>query len=138
LTVNGVCEAWNRRPRALAHADRLAGAVGLDMAALGWTATAGAYLGRVTKARILAAVREAKGEDAARQIEPLKKPEMVEQAEALLAGSGWLPEVLRTAQPPQAAIEETAAVASEPAIDPQPAPTETSEHSPAPAAFAAE
>ena len=96
LSVNGVFEAYNRRPRALAHADRLAQAVDLDMAAAGWTPTVDSYLGRVTKARILGAVREAKGEHAAQLIDHLKKVEMAEKAQALLAGSGWLPEPLRT------------------------------------------
>ena len=54
------------------------------------------YLGRVTKARILEAVREAKGDEAADRIADLKKPDMVAAAEELLAGTGWLPEVLRT------------------------------------------
>ena len=62
LTLNAVQEPYNRRPRALAHADLLATELGLDMAAAGWRATAASYLGRVTKARILEAVREAKGE----------------------------------------------------------------------------
>jgi ParB family transcriptional regulator, chromosome partitioning protein len=66
------------------------------MVAAGWTPTIGNYLGRVTKARILAAVREAKGARAGDRIEHLKKAEMAEQAETLLAGSGWLPEPLRT------------------------------------------
>jgi ParB family chromosome partitioning protein len=96
LSVNAVHESYNRRPRALAHADRIAQAVDLDMAAAGWTPTVGNYLGRVTKARILAAVREAKGARAGDRIEHLKKAEMAEQAETLLAGSGWLPEPLRT------------------------------------------
>ena len=96
LSVNGVHEAYNRRPQALAHADVLAKAVDLDMAAAGWTPTVDTYLGRVTKARILQAVREAKGEHAAQLIDHLKKGEMAEKAEALLAGSGWLPEPLRT------------------------------------------
>lgn len=95
-SVNAVYEPWNRRPRALAHADRLAKATQLDMVAAGWTPTVDTYLGRVTKARILAAVREAKGEHAAQLIDHLKKGEMAERAEALLAGSGWLPEPLRT------------------------------------------
>ncbi len=60
LSVNAVHEAWNRRPRAFAHADRLAQAVDLDMAA-SWTPTAANFLGRVTKARILQAVAEGKG-----------------------------------------------------------------------------
>ena len=50
----------------------------------------------MTKARILQAVREAKGESAAQLIEHLKKGEMAERAQELLAGSGWLPEPLRT------------------------------------------
>ena len=96
LSVNALVEPYNRRPRALAHADRLAAAVDLDMVAAGWTPTVATYLGRVSKARILDAVREAKGEAAARRIAPLKKGEMAVQAETLLAGSGWLPEPLRT------------------------------------------
>ena len=96
LSVNAVHEAYHRRPKALAHADMLARAVDLDMAAAGWTSTVDGYLGRVTKARILQAVREAKGSEAAERIATLKKGEMAEKAETLLAGSGWLPEPLRT------------------------------------------
>jgi len=95
-TVNATHEPWNRSPGRLAHADRLAEAVGLDMAAAGWAPTAETYLGRVTKARILQAVREAKGEQAAQLIDYLKKPEMAKEAERLLADTGWLPEPLRT------------------------------------------
>ena len=95
LSVNAVHEAWNRRPRAFAHADRLAQAVDLDLA-VSWTPTATNFLGRVTKARILQAVAEGKGQRAADRIEHLKKVEMATQAETLLAGSGWLPEPLRT------------------------------------------
>ncbi len=36
MTVNAVQEPYNRRPRALAHADVLAATLGLDMAATGW------------------------------------------------------------------------------------------------------
>ena len=50
----------------------------------------------MTKARILQAVREARGEQAAQLIGHLKKGEMAERAQELLAGSGWLPEPLRT------------------------------------------
>ena len=96
LSVNAIYEAHNSKPRALAHADRVAQAVDLDMVAAGWTPTIENYFGRVTKARILAAVREAKGARAGDRIEHLKKGEMAGQAEELLAGSGWLPEPLRT------------------------------------------
>ena len=95
-SVNAVSESYNRRPRAIAHADRLAQAVELDMVAAGWTPTVDNFLGRVTKARILDAVREARGERTAELRAHLKKGEMAEQAEGLLAGSGWLPELLRT------------------------------------------
>ncbi len=97
LTVNVVKEPWNRRPDAFAHGDQLARAVGLDMAAAGWTPTVDSYLGRVPKARILEAVREAKGEHSAQLIDHLKKTEMAKEAERLLDGSGWLPEPLRLA-----------------------------------------
>ena len=50
--------------RRLDQADRLARAVNLDMAEVGWRPTVDNYLGRVTKSRILEAVREAKGETA--------------------------------------------------------------------------
>ncbi|WP_282129206.1 ParB/RepB/Spo0J family partition protein [Roseobacter litoralis] len=96
LTLNAVHEAYNRRPGALAHADVLATALNLDMVAVGWTPTADVYLARVTKAQILEAVREAKGDDAADRIAGLKKPEMITAAEELLEGTGWLPEPLRT------------------------------------------
>jgi ParB family chromosome partitioning protein len=96
LSVNAVYEAYNRRPRALAHAGRLVEAVGLDMAAAGWRPTVESYLGRVTKGRILDAVREAKGDDDAQRIAHLRKAEMATAAEELLAGTGWVPEPLRT------------------------------------------
>jgi ParB family chromosome partitioning protein len=96
LSVNAVYEPWNRRPRALSHADRIAEAVKLDVAAAGWSPTASNYFGRVTKARIVQAVREAKGAAAAQHIEHLKKGAMAVRAEELLAGSAWIPEPLRT------------------------------------------
>ena len=95
-SVNAIYEPYNRRPRALAHADRLAETLDLDMAAAGWEPTVDSWLGRVTKARILATVSEAKGDQAAERIAHLKKGEMAEQAQSLLVGSGWLPEPLRT------------------------------------------
>ena len=97
LSVNAVHEPWNRSPRRLTHADTLARAVNLNMAAAGWSPTVDNYLGRVPKARILEAVREAKGEASAQLIDHLKKPEMAKEAERLVAGTGWLPEPLRTA-----------------------------------------
>ena len=94
--MNAVSETYNRRPKAIAHADRLAQAVALDMAAVGWRPTLDNYLGRVTKGRILQAVSEAKGDTAVERIRALKKAEMAKAAEDLLIGTGWLPEPLRT------------------------------------------
>lgn len=61
-----------------------------------WRPTVENYFGKVTKTGILAAVREAKGEATAQMIEHLKKADMAAEAERLLDGSGWLPEMLRT------------------------------------------
>jgi len=83
----------------LAQADRLARATGLDMVTAGWRPTVGNYLGRVTKPRILEAVREGAGERAAQLIDHLKKGDMAKEAERLLAETGWLPEPLRLTSP---------------------------------------
>ena len=95
LTINATYQPYDRPPKAIAHADRVAEAVRLDMAAAGWRPTVAGYLGRITKAQILEAVREAKGGQAAQLIEDLKKADMAREAERLLDGSGWLPEPLR-------------------------------------------
>ncbi|WP_214650092.1 ParB/RepB/Spo0J family partition protein, partial [Palleronia pontilimi] len=108
MCVNAVHDPHYRKPRQMAHAGSLAATIGLDMAAAGWTATADSYFGRVTKARILDAVREAKGDAAADRIAGLKKPEMVTAAEELLDGAGWLPDPLRT--PPLADSDDDAEI----------------------------
>ncbi|CAI9405036.1 Nucleoid occlusion protein [Pleomorphomonas sp. T1.2MG-36] len=97
-TVNAVRIPWEQKPNARATAEKLASAVTLDMV-VHWTPTVQTYLGRVTKAYILAAVREGVGDGAAERIVGLKKPEMAQAAEQLLAGTGWLPSVLRAARP---------------------------------------
>ncbi|MGX1317637.1 ParB family chromosome partitioning protein [Bradyrhizobium sp. USDA 377] len=97
LTVNAVKLPWERKPRAVATADHLAVAVALDMTAY-WRPTARSYLGRVTKARILEAVCEGVSGEAAERIADMKKVDMAEAAEQLLAGTGWLPTWLRTAK----------------------------------------
>ena len=68
------------------------------MVEAGWRPTVDNYLGRVTKPRILEAVREAKGEQSAQLIDHLKKAEMAKEAERLLDGTGWLPEPLRRSE----------------------------------------
>jgi ParB family chromosome partitioning protein len=136
LTLNAVHEPWSRRPRAIAHADRLAATLSLDVAATGWRPTVDNFLGRVTKARIVQAVREAKGAEAARRIEALKKGDMAREAESMLTGSGWLPEPLRTrGLGPQASMEpaspsppEEAAMADEGAAEGDAVSDETLAH----------
>lgn len=98
LTVNALKLSWENKPRAHRTADRLATAVALDMTAH-WTPTVSAYLGRVTKAHILDAVREAVSDMAADRIAAMKKQPMAEAAEQLLAGTGWLPSLMRTGRP---------------------------------------
>jgi ParB family chromosome partitioning protein len=95
LSLNAVIEPWNKRPGAIAHADALAATIGFDMVEAGWSPTVDNYLGRVTKARIVQAVREARGEDSAQLIEHMKKDIMAREAARLLVDSGWLPEPLR-------------------------------------------
>ena len=105
FAVNALYEPANRtnQGRVSAHgvrtclgqADVLARTVGLDMVRAGWRPTVDNYLGRVTKPRILQAVREAKGDSSAQLIDHLKKADMAKEAERLLDGSGWLPEPIR-------------------------------------------
>ncbi|MDH6264562.1 DNA-binding protein [Bradyrhizobium sp. BR13661] len=116
FAVNAVYEPANRynqgrvsaqgvRTR-LDQADVLARAVGLDMVQAGWRPTVDNYLGRVTKPRILEAVREAKGEPSVQLIDHLKKADMAKEAERLLDGSGWLPEPLRLVDLNAAPVEQ--------------------------------
>lgn len=55
-----------------------------------------------------------RGQHAADRIAHLKKGDMASEAETLLAGSGWLPEPLRT--PGAATADAASDVASEPAV----------------------
>jgi ParB family chromosome partitioning protein len=90
-----VRDPHDRRPGALAQAETLATAVGLDMAGT-WTATAGSYFTRVAKPKVLEAVTEAAGAQEAARIAGFKKADMAEAAERLVEGKGWLPVPLRT------------------------------------------
>jgi ParB family chromosome partitioning protein len=120
FAVNAVYEPANRtnQGRVSAHgvrtrldkADVLARVVCLDMVQAGWRPTVDNYLGRVTKPRILEAVREAKGDASAQLIDHLKKADMAKEAERLLDGSGWLPQPIRLVDiAPEAAEEDSEA-----------------------------
>lgn len=98
-TVYAVQQRWDTKRRSLALADTLAETVELDMAVY-WQPTVGNYLGRVTKAQIAQAVQEGVSDEAAERIAGLKKQPMAMAAEALLAGTEWLPPLLRTVSYP--------------------------------------
>lgn len=93
--VNALQVPHIRRTRELAHADRLADHVDLDMRRH-WSATSKSFFGKVTKSQILATVREVNGEAAAQMIDHLKKSDMATEAERLVAGANWLPAPLRS------------------------------------------
>jgi ParB family transcriptional regulator, chromosome partitioning protein len=78
------------------HAARnLARAAGLDMRDY-WTPTADAYLARVSRTRILEAVAQALTPEAVAPLVKMKKVPLAQAAEALIGGTRWLPELLRT------------------------------------------
>jgi ParB family chromosome partitioning protein len=88
------CAAATVKPERGPQIDRLAAAAGLDLAQW-WTPTAKGYFSRVSKTLIAEAVTEGVHAQAAANIASLKKAAMAERAEALLAGTGWLPAMLR-------------------------------------------
>ncbi|MGX1787061.1 ParB/RepB/Spo0J family partition protein [Bosea sp. NPDC055332] len=121
LTVKAVKQPWERKPRVLETADKLATAVVLDMTAH-WAPTVRTYLGRITKAHILAAVREAVSDEAADRLSGMKKQAMAEAAEQLLAGTDWLPALMQTPEPAGLAAElsetrETVVAQDAPKVD---------------------
>jgi ParB family transcriptional regulator, chromosome partitioning protein len=107
LTINAVYEPYHRISGKKAHALHLATALKLDMTSAGWVTRADNYLARVTKTKIIEAVREAKGDEIAALLDDLKKKEMAQEAERLLDGTGWLPEPLRTPAPLDEAPEQS-------------------------------
>ena len=95
LTVRAIRTKQDKADSArLRHADQLAHALELDMKEW-FTPTAENYFNRVGKQQILEAVTEAKGQPHAPTLEKLKKGELASQAERLVAGTGWLPALLR-------------------------------------------
>ncbi|WP_420469980.1 ParB N-terminal domain-containing protein [Brevundimonas sp. FT23042] len=99
-----VRDSHDRKPDALAHAETLATATGLDMTGT-WSATAASYFSRVSKARVLEAVTEATTPEESGRIAGFRKGDMAEAAERLVEGKGWLPPLLRTV--PAAEPEES-------------------------------
>lgn len=79
----------------------LAQAVGLDMQAW-WSPTDAGYFQHVTKATIVADAQQFAPEHAAR-LAKLTKADCAKEAERLVAGSGWLPAMLRRPESGQSA-----------------------------------
>ncbi len=96
VTVDALRHPHFRSNGKHAAADQLATALSLDMAEH-WRPTSRSYFGRVTKAHIVDAVREAVGDEAALRIAGLKKQAMAQVAEQMMEGTHWLPPLLRTA-----------------------------------------
>lgn len=96
MSVNAVRIPNLTTREAQRHANQLATAVGLHMTSAGWVPTVANYFGRITKAQILADVTEAKGSDTAELLADLKKDAMAVEAERLVQGTGWVPDILRT------------------------------------------
>jgi ParB family chromosome partitioning protein len=90
VTVNAV-----QPDESASAADEIAQAVGLDMRAW-WIPTAERYLAHVPKARILEVVREAVSPEVAATLAKMKKAPLAQAAEKRLAGTGWLPALLKT------------------------------------------
>lgn len=95
LTINVVRQPHVARP-AEGFTAELSSSLGLDISAH-WRPTARTYFSRVAKENILSAVREAESEEAADRISKLKKTQMAEAAEQLIAPTGWMPPLLRVA-----------------------------------------
>jgi ParB family transcriptional regulator, chromosome partitioning protein len=93
-TVNAVqSKSESADDERLVQADRLAAALRLDMAAW-FKPTAAIYFSRIGKSGILAALAEGKGATAPAWAK-MKKSELAALAERELAGTGWLPAILR-------------------------------------------
>jgi ParB family chromosome partitioning protein len=89
--------SWRSPPAgrgAIAHADRLAAAVNLDLRPH-WQPTNAAFLDKMSKRHVLAAVAEVAGEGRAQAWAGLKKETLIELAEPVLTKARWLPEPLR-------------------------------------------
>ncbi|GJE02024.1 ParB/RepB/Spo0J family partition protein [Methylobacterium isbiliense] len=97
-SLNGVKQRHERgRPGRVEHADTIAASADLNMRT--WWSVDAAFLARLSKAQIAAAVADGMGEEAG-DLPPLllklPKAEAVSRAAQALDGRGWLPELLRT------------------------------------------
>ncbi|VTY37693.1 Nucleoid occlusion protein [Xylophilus ampelinus] len=82
------------RERGTDQSEAITEALGVDMADW-WVPTAASYLGAVSKAKALEAVKEATGIDDSAAVAGMKKDEAIRHCAAKLEGSRWLPAPLR-------------------------------------------
>ena len=107
-SVNAVLQKADRPDcNRLVHAGLLAEALSLDMKAW-FTPDAGNYFGRISKAGIIQALQETKNVPPAPAWHGMKKSELALLAARETAGSGWLPELLRSRETDVPEISEAA------------------------------
>lgn len=87
-------DAMAGRERSRDQSDAIAEALGVDMADW-WMPSAANYLGSVSKAKALEAVKEATGIDSTKAVAGMKKPEVIAYCATKLEGLRWLPAPLR-------------------------------------------
>lgn len=95
-SVNALQLPHYERRKQRAHADRLAQALKIDMTQW-FEPTAENYFGRVSKTGIEQALTEAKGADFAAGVSGMKKADAAAYAERQIAGTEWLPALLKIA-----------------------------------------
>jgi len=93
-SVNALQLPHYERRKQRTHADRLAQALKIDMTQW-FEPTAENYFGRVSKIGIEQALTEAKGGDFAAGVSGMKKADAAAYAERQIAGTGWLPALLK-------------------------------------------
>ena len=94
-SVNAVQHPHEPRREACEQANQIGQALAVEMGRW-FTPTGASYFQHLNRAGIEAAVAEARGEDAARNVRAAaKKSEAVILAERLVAGTGWLPHPMR-------------------------------------------
>ncbi|MDE1148629.1 MAG: hypothetical protein PW843_18765 [Azospirillaceae bacterium] len=93
-TVDAVQHGGQERSQ-LAHADRLARALSLDMAAH-WAPGADGFYARLSRAQLAQAAQEAGVVAACGNLSAMKKADAVRRVAGAMAPTGWLPVPLRS------------------------------------------
>lgn len=94
--LNAVRAKHDADPARLAQAEQVAGALALDMGT--WWTPGDVFLSRLSKADIAEAIRDAGCDtDAIHAVERSSKADAVKLAAEALGGTGWLPDILRSA-----------------------------------------